>query len=73
MSLFLQKVVEDGYTTYNITGAGYALVVVLALGAFLALSYFLNTDGQFKISVKQLTVSVMGLPENKQHHKSRHK
>ena len=61
MSLFLQKVVEDGYTTYNITGAGYALVVVLALGAFLALSYFLNTDGQFKISVKQLTVSALCL------------
>ncbi|MCR5403189.1 MAG: energy-coupled thiamine transporter ThiT [Butyrivibrio sp.] len=61
MSLFLQKVVEDGYTTYNITGAGYALVVVLAIGSFLALSYFLNTDGQFKISVKQLTVSALCL------------
>ena len=61
MSLFLEKVVDDGYTTYNITGAGYAMVVVLAVGAFFALSYFLNADGKFKISVKQLTVSALCL------------
>lgn len=61
MSLFLEKVVEDGYTSYNITGAGYALVVILAAAAFLALSYFLNADGKFRISVKQLTVSALCL------------
>lgn len=61
MSVFLEKVVEDGYTSYNITGAGYGLVVILAVVSFFAVSYFLNADGQFKISVKQLTVSALCL------------
>ena len=61
MSLFLEKVVEDGYTSYNITKGGYALVVVLAIVAFLAVSYFINADGKSKLSVKQLTVSALCL------------
>ncbi len=61
MSLFLEKVVEDGYTSYNITSAGYFLVVILAIVAFLAVSYFINADGKGKLSVKQLTVSALCL------------
>ncbi len=61
MSLFLEKVVEDGYTSYNITGMGYALTVILAIAAFAAVSYFINADGQFKMSVKQLTFSALCL------------
>ena len=61
MSLFLEKVVEDGYTSYNITRGGYALVVVLAVLAFLAISYFMNADGKGRLSVKQLTVSSLCL------------
>ncbi len=61
MSLFLEKVVEDGYTSYNITKGGYVLVVVLAILAFLAISYFINADGKGRLSVKQLTVSALCL------------
>lgn len=61
MSLFLEKVVEDGYTSYNITKGGYVLVVVLAIIAFLAVSYFINADGKGRLSVKQLTVSALCL------------
>ena len=61
MSLFLEKVVEDGYTSYNITTGGYILVVVLAILAFLGISYFVNADGKGKLSVKQLTVSALCL------------
>jgi len=61
MSLFLQKVVEDGYTSYSITNAGYFLVVVLAIAAFAIVSYFMNADGKFKMSVKQLTFSALCL------------
>ncbi len=61
MSLFLEKVVEDGYTSYNITKGGYVLVVVLAVIAFLAISYFINADGKGRLSVKQLTVSALCL------------
>jgi thiamine transporter len=61
MSLFLEKVVEDGYTTYNITRGGYALVIILAIAAFAAISYFMNAEGKAKMSVKQLTVSALCL------------
>lgn len=61
MSLFLSPVVEDGYTTYSITNGGYALLVILAVALFLLVSYFINKDGQFKISIKQMTVSALCL------------
>jgi len=61
MSLFLEKVVADGYVTYNITKGGYALIIGLAVLAFLTISYFLNKDGKFKMSVKQTTVSALCL------------
>ena len=61
MSLFLEKVVEDGYVTYNITKGGYALVIVLALFAFATISFFKNADGKGKMSVKQITVSALCL------------
>lgn len=61
MSLFLQKVVEDGYVSYNLTKGGYALIVVLAILAFVLISCFLNTENKFRMSVKQLTVSALCL------------
>lgn len=61
MSLFLSPVVDDGYTTYSITNGGYALLVVLAVALLLLVSYFINKDGQFKISIKQMTVSALCL------------
>ena len=61
MNLFLSPVVEDGYTTYSITNGGYALLVVLAIALLLLVSYFINKDGQFKISIKQMTVSALCL------------
>ena len=61
MSLFLEKVVEDGYTYYNITRGGYVLTIILAIIAFAVVSYFLNAEGQFKMSVRQLTVSALCL------------
>ncbi|RKM61952.1 energy-coupled thiamine transporter ThiT [Butyrivibrio sp. CB08] len=61
MNLFLAPVVEDGYTTYSITNGGYALSVVLAIAILLLVSYFINKDGQFKISIKQMTVSALCL------------
>ncbi len=61
MNLFLAPVVEDGYTTYSITKGGYALSVVLAIAILLLVSYFINKDGQFKISIKQMTVSALCL------------
>ncbi len=61
MNLFLEKVVEDGYTSYNITGAGYALVVIIAIALFAVVSYFVNAEGKGRMSVKQLTVSALCL------------
>lgn len=61
MSLFLEKVVEDGYTSYNITSGGYALLVVLAVAVLLVISYFVNGDGRVRMSIKQLTVSALCL------------
>ncbi len=61
MSLFLEKVVEDGYTSYNITSGGYALLVVIAIAIFVVVSYFVNGEGKVKMSVKQLTVSALCL------------
>ena len=61
MSLFLEKIVEDGYTSYNITRGGYFLVVVLFVLAAALVSYFMNADGKGKISIKQLTVSALCL------------
>jgi thiamine transporter len=61
MYLFLEKVVEDGYVTYNITKGGYFLVAVLAIVGALLVSFFINKDGKGKLSVKQLTVSALCL------------
>ncbi|WP_029232391.1 energy-coupled thiamine transporter ThiT [Butyrivibrio sp. VCB2006] len=61
MSLFLEKVVEDGYVTYNITKGGYFLIVVLAILAFATISFFKNADGKGKMSIKQITVSALCL------------
>lgn len=61
MSLFLEKIVEDGYTSYNITRGGYFLVVVLFVLAAALVSYFMNADGKGKMSIKQLTVSALCL------------
>ena len=46
MNLFLEKVVEDGYESYNITGAGYGLIVVIAIALFAIVGFFLNGDGK---------------------------
>ena len=61
MSLFLEKVVEDGYVTYNITRGGYFLIVVLLLAAVALVSYFTNADGKGKMSIKQITFSALCL------------
>ncbi len=61
MSLFLEKIVEDGYTSYVITKGGYALLVVIAVAIFVVVSYFVNGEGKVKMSVKQLTVSALCL------------
>ena len=61
MNLFLEKVVEDGYESYNITGAGYALIVVIAIALFAVIGYFLNPGGKAKMSIKQLTFSALCL------------
>ena len=61
MQLFLEKVVEDGYTSYNITRGGYVFAIILAMVAFAVVSYFLNAEGKFKMSVKQLTFSALCL------------
>ncbi len=61
MNIFLEKVVEDGYESYSITGAGYALIVVIAILLFIAIGFFLNPGGKAKMSVKQLTFSALCL------------
>jgi thiamine transporter len=61
MSLFLEKIVEDGYTSYSITKGGYGLLVVLAIAVMLVVSYFVNGDGKVRMSIKQLTVSALCL------------
>ncbi len=61
MSLFLEKIVEDGYESYKITGAGYALLVVIAIILFAIIGYFLNPGGKAKMSVRQLTFSALCL------------
>lgn len=61
MNLFLEKVVEDGYESYNITGAGYGLIVVIAIVLFAIVGFFLNGDGKAKMSVRQLTFSALCL------------
>ncbi len=61
MSLFLEEVVEDGYSSYNITSAGYALTVIIAIAMLALVSYFINAKGEFKMSVKQLTTSALCL------------
>ena len=61
MSLFLEKVVEDGYVTYDITKGGYFLVIVLMLAAVALVSYFTNADGKGKMSIKQITFSALFL------------
>ncbi len=61
MNLFLEKVVEDGYESYSITGAGYALIVVIAIALFAVIGYFLNPGGKAKMSIKQLTFSALCL------------
>ncbi len=61
MYLFLEKVIEDGEVYYNITRGGYALIIVLALVAFATISFFKNSDGRGKMSIKQITVSALCL------------
>lgn len=61
MSLFLEKVVEDGYVSYNITRGGYFMIIGLVLAAVVLVSYFTNADGKGKMSVKQLTFSALCL------------
>ena len=61
MSLFLEKVVEDGYVSYNITRGGYVLVIALMLVAVALVSYFTNADGKGKMSIKQITFSALCL------------
>ena len=61
MNLFLEKVIEDGYVSYNITRGGYALIIILALAAVALISYFTNADGKGKMSVKQITFSALCL------------
>ena len=61
MSLFLEKVIDDGYVSYNITKGGYFLVVVLMLAAVALVSYFTNADGKGKMSIKQITFSALCL------------
>ena len=61
MSLFLEKVVEDGYVSYNLTKGGYFLVIVLILAAVALVSYFTNADGKGKMSIKQITFSALCL------------
>lgn len=61
MNLFLEKVVEDGYESYSITGAGYGLIVVIAIALFAIVGFFLNGDGKTKMSVRQLTFSALCL------------
>ncbi len=56
MNLFLQA---TGDGNYDITGAGYLLIVVLLIAAVCLVSYFVNKDGKNKMSVKQLTVSAL--------------
>ncbi len=61
MDLFLQKIEEEGEVYYNITTAGYTLLVVLILLAVVAVSFFVNKDGKGKMSAKQLAVSALCL------------
>ncbi|SFC61065.1 energy-coupled thiamine transporter ThiT [Butyrivibrio sp. YAB3001] len=61
MSLFLQKVVEDGDVSYTITKGGYFLVIILALIAFCTISVFKSSDDKNKISIKQISVSALCL------------
>jgi len=57
MSLFLEKVVEDGSTTYNITTLGYILFAVIIVIAMLAACFFTNADNKNKIGTKHLAFS----------------
>lgn len=59
MDLFLAQVISEDEVTYSITPAGYGLIVALAVVSLLILSFFLNTDGKTRLSVKQLTVSAL--------------
>jgi len=59
MSLFLEAVVEDGYTTYNITSAGYGLMIAIIIALMLVACYFTNSDNKVKISSRQLVFSAM--------------
>lgn len=61
MYLFLEKIIEDGETTYSLTTGGYALLVVLMVLAAVVVSYFVNKDGKSKMSIKQIAVSALCL------------
>ena len=61
MKFFLEEVVEDGYSTYNLTQAGYGMIIALMVIAAIVVSYFVNKDGKGRMSIKQITVSALCL------------
>ena len=58
MSLFFEKIVEDGYAMYNITTAGYVLIFILILLSMLSASY-LSGGNKRGISRSQLILSII--------------
>lgn len=59
MSLFLEKIVEDGDVYYNITTAGYVLFFALMLVAMVIACFFTNADNKNRFSTKQLVFSAV--------------
>ncbi len=57
MSLFLEKIVEDGYEMYNITTIGYVVIFVLILLCIVSAGYFTG-NGKKGISGIQLILSI---------------
>lgn len=59
MSLFFDKIVDEGYTMYNITTAGYVLIFLLILVSMLSASYM--TGDKKGISRNQLILAIICL------------
>ncbi|MCR4904361.1 MAG: energy-coupled thiamine transporter ThiT [Butyrivibrio sp.] len=59
MSLFLEKIVEDGYTSYNVTPFGYGLFIVIIVAAMIVASFFTNSESKNRFSTKQLVFSAV--------------